>query len=342
MTLPNSYTSIGTYAFNGASDLTTINCPSSLETIGAYAFYNCSLLTGFDMSTNSTLTSIGSYAFAGCSSIQEMVIPEGITTINERTFSNCTNLSSVTIPSSVTTINAYAFFNCGITGTFEVPSTVTTIANYAFQDLSKVTNLIFNKDVNSVVWAGFQNSSGAGWTGNGTGTLLIRGSLTETAQYYQRKNFKHYIITGDFTFTNSKALFTSSSAIRSLRVGGNYTGPTSTGGILGFTNAGANLEFIEVMGTVTRPFDGGSYHPKHSWILHLGYNGVATSTPSEVEASNSYLTKIYVGDGSSQAADQAVLDLYLADTNWTSYTSKFDLWSNYNGDYKTMPTIPTE
>lgn len=43
---------------------------------------------------------------------------------------------------------------------------------------------------------------------------------------------------------------------------------------------------------------------------------------------------IYVGDGTSQAADQAVLDMYLADSSWASYSSKLDLWYNYTGEYK--------
>lgn len=75
-------------------------------------------------------------------------------------------------------------------------------------------------------------------------------------------------------------------------------------------------------------------------IVHLGYNGVA-ATPAQVNASQANLSKVYVGDGSSQAADEAVLALYLADSNWSQYSSKLDIWYNYNGDYKTPPTIPT-
>jgi hypothetical protein len=37
--------SIGNYAFNGCSSLTSIEIPTSVLSIGAYAFYNCSRLT---------------------------------------------------------------------------------------------------------------------------------------------------------------------------------------------------------------------------------------------------------------------------------------------------------
>ena len=67
--------------------------------------------------------------------------------------------------------------------------------------------------------------------------------------------------------------------------------------------------------------------------MHLGYNGVA-GTVAALHPEYTRLTKIYVGDGTSQAGDQAVLDQYLADSGWAQYSSKLDLWYNYTGEYK--------
>lgn len=44
--------------------------------------------------------------------------------------------------------------------------------------------------------------------------------------------------------------------------------------------------------------------------------------------------KIYVGDGSSQAHDQEVLNAYLQDSTWAAYSNKLDLWYNYHGEYR--------
>jgi hypothetical protein len=59
---------------------------------------------------------------------------------------------------------------------------------------------------------------------------------------------------------------------------------------------------------------------KQGGIMHLGYNGIAITidkfaASSVISTAMGRISKIYVGDGSSQVADQAVLDLYLADTN---------------------------
>lgn len=43
----------------------------------------------------------------------------------------------------------------------------------------------------------------------------------------------------------------------------------------------------------------------------------------------SFNYKIYVGDGSSAAHDDAILADYLADTNWATYSSRLDTWYNY-------------
>lgn len=39
--------------------------------------------------------------------------------------------------------------------------------------------------------------------------------------------------------------------------------------------------------------------------------------------------KIYVGDGSSQAGDDAILAAYLADSAWSAYSSILDTWYNH-------------
>ena len=66
-TIPNSVTSIGGWAFEGYSALTSITIPNSVTNIGYSAFYDCSALTSITIPNS--VTSIGDYAFAYCSSL---------------------------------------------------------------------------------------------------------------------------------------------------------------------------------------------------------------------------------------------------------------------------------
>ena len=108
VTIPNTITSIGDWAFCGCSGLSSITIPDSVTRIGIDAFFSCSSLTS--VTIPDSVTSIGERAFSYCSSLTSITIPNSVTSIREQAFWNCTGLTSVTIPSSVKTIDRYAFF----------------------------------------------------------------------------------------------------------------------------------------------------------------------------------------------------------------------------------------
>ena len=67
-------------------------------------------------------------------------------------------------------------------------------------------------------------------------------------------------------------------------------------------------------------------------VAHFGADTLPTLTPAQLCMEN--ITKLYVGDGSSRANDEAVLSLYTAASSWASYLSKLATWWDYNGTYK--------
>ena len=73
VSIPNSVTSIGDYAFSGCSGLTSVIIPDSVTSIGDYAFYGCTALTS--VSISDSVTSIGGRAFFGCPNLKEVNIP---------------------------------------------------------------------------------------------------------------------------------------------------------------------------------------------------------------------------------------------------------------------------
>ena len=108
--IPNSVTSIGSYAFEGCSGLTSISIPNSVTSIRSSAFSNCSGLTS--ISIPNSVTSIGNYAFYYCSGLTSISIPNSVTSIGNDAFSGCSGLTSISIPNSVTIIGSNAFYYC--------------------------------------------------------------------------------------------------------------------------------------------------------------------------------------------------------------------------------------
>ena len=91
------------YMINGAFayciSLKSITIPDSVTTIGEYAFWDCSSLTSVTFGENSQLTTIGSSAFDGCSSLTSITIPSSVTAIGNNPFLGCSSLKIVYIKS---------------------------------------------------------------------------------------------------------------------------------------------------------------------------------------------------------------------------------------------------
>ena len=189
--IPNSVTSIGNYAFEGCSGLTSITIPNSVTSIGIEAFSGCSGLTSITVESGNTMydsrencnaiiktstnelvvgckntvipnsvTSIGNYAFEGCSGLTSITIPNSVTSIGIEAFSGCSGLTSITIPNSVTTIGNYAFYECSGLTSITIPNSVTSISGYAFYGCSGLTSVTIPNSVTSIFGRAFAGCSG--------------------------------------------------------------------------------------------------------------------------------------------------------------------------------------
>ena len=141
ITIPNSVTSIGGWAFSNSSGLTSVTIPNSVTSIREYAFAGCSGLTS--VTIPNSVTSIGEGAFAECTDLTFITIPNSVTSIGNYAFSWCTGLTSITIPNSVTSIGEWAFSGCTGLTSITIPNSVTSIGNYAFyfcKSLSSIYN----------------------------------------------------------------------------------------------------------------------------------------------------------------------------------------------------------
>ena len=109
--LPSCVTSIGDYAFQDCSGLTSLTIPSGVTSIGNQAFYDCSGLTS--LTIPSGVTSIGNYAFYGCSGLTSLIIPSCVTSIGKWAFRGCSGLTSIYVyPENLPELGIDIFNGC--------------------------------------------------------------------------------------------------------------------------------------------------------------------------------------------------------------------------------------
>ena len=169
LVIPNSVTSIRSYAFEYCSSLTSVTIPNSVTSIGKYAFYGCSSLTS--VTIGNSVTSIGERTFDGCSGLTSVTIGNSVTSIGDDAFAFCTSLTSVYI-SDIAAWCAINFVNVtsnplyyahelyqkivsdidiyAVALDLVIPNSITCIKNYTFCGYSSLTSVTIPNSVTSI------------------------------------------------------------------------------------------------------------------------------------------------------------------------------------------------
>ncbi len=153
ITIPNSITSIGHSAFGSCTNLMSITIPDGVTRIGGNAFCNCISLES--VTIPNSVISIDDYAFGGCASLASVTIPDSVTNISRFAFSNCASLTSITIPSGVTSIKESAFRNCISLESVTIPNSVISIDDYAFGGCASLTSITIPNGVTRIEESAF-------------------------------------------------------------------------------------------------------------------------------------------------------------------------------------------
>ena len=134
-------TTIPMFALSGFTGVISISLPNSITQMGNYAFRNNTNLSAITLSNN--LTNIGGVAFSGCKSLSSITIPDSVTVIGSGAFSGCESLSSLTIGSGVTSIEQSAFSGCKALPAITIPDSVTKILGSAFYNNINIESITF-------------------------------------------------------------------------------------------------------------------------------------------------------------------------------------------------------
>ena len=151
--VPDSVTSIGTYAFRLCTSMTNVVLPEGITTIANYTFSSCTNLEEVILKEGIELASIGEYAFSSCANLETMklsndtttitgvIVPDSVTSIGNDAFLYCTSMTNVVLPEGITTIANYTFSNCEALTTITIPSTVTSIGDAAFSHCEQLETM---------------------------------------------------------------------------------------------------------------------------------------------------------------------------------------------------------
>ena len=227
LTIPNSVTNIGRYAFYGCRGLTSITIGNSVTSIGSDAFYGCSglqkvIVPDIDIAAWCGISFGNGSANPLCyahhlyrdenTEITNLVIPEGVTSIRWLAFKNCIGLTSITIPNSVTSIGDHAFYGCTGLTSVTIPNSVTSIGGYAFSGCTGLASVTINS--NSIISEDRSyNSSLKNIFGEQVTQYIIGNEVTSIGQYafYGCSGLTSITIPNSVTWIGGDAFFGCSS-----------------------------------------------------------------------------------------------------------------------------------
>ena len=144
ITLPDTVTTLGAYAFAGREQVTTINL-SGVTKVGAYAFAGCRLL---DQLSFPDYISVEEGTFKDCISLTEISLHNTAKFIGKEAFAGCTALKNADI-GNIAQIKESAFEGCEGLETLYISSYMKVVGKDNFQECRALRDVYYSDTIES-------------------------------------------------------------------------------------------------------------------------------------------------------------------------------------------------
>ena len=131
---------IAAEAFKAQNSVKSIIIPNTYTTIGKYAFYDCDGLTTVTMADS--VTTICEGAFQACDKLATVTMSKAVTTVETRAFANCVALTNVDLSTAVVSIEEAAFIGCSSLESVTISDKIEFVERNAFNDC---TSLVYTE-----------------------------------------------------------------------------------------------------------------------------------------------------------------------------------------------------